>query len=94
MQTKLKTVLLNAQQIAGSPEDHLDSPQVFTTAWATLKAARGQGFDPARLKAAHLIERPAPAPEPTEQVLHRVGQRVRRIMTDRHIPGPRDPHAA
>ncbi len=40
MQDRLETVLRDAQQIAGSPEDHLDSPHLFTTAWATLKAAR------------------------------------------------------
>ena len=73
MQDRLETVLRDAQQIAGSPEEHLDSPHLCTTAWATLKAARGQGFDPARLRAAHLVERPAPSPEPTEQVLERVG---------------------
>ncbi|WP_417840170.1 hypothetical protein [Tritonibacter scottomollicae] len=40
MQDRLETVLRDAQQIAGSPEEHLDSPHLFTTAWATLKAAR------------------------------------------------------
>ena len=81
MQDRLETVLRDAQQIAGSP------------AWATLKAARGQGFDPARLRAAHLVERPAPTPEPTEQVLERVGHKVRRVMADRQIT-PHGPHAA
>jgi len=93
MHDTLETVLRDAQQIAGSPEDHLDSPHLFTTAWATLKAARGQGFDPARLRAAHLVERPAPTPEPTEQVMTRVGHRVRCIMADRQIE-PHAPHAA
>ncbi len=93
MQDRLETVLRDAQQIAGSPEDHLDSPHLFTTAWATLKAARGQGFDPARLRAAHLVERPAPTPEQTEQVLERVGHKVRRVMADRQIT-PHGPQAA
>lgn len=93
MQDRLKTVLKDARHIAGSPEDHLETPHLFTTAWATLKAARGQGFDPARLRAAHLIERPAPTPEPTEQVLARVGQKVRRVMADRQITS-HGPHAA
>lgn len=93
MQDKLETVLCQAQQIARSPEDHLDTPHLFTTAWATMKAARGQAFDPARLQAAHLVERPAPTPEPTEQVLARTGQKVRRYMAEQSIT-PRGPYAA
>ncbi|TNJ48094.1 hypothetical protein [Phaeobacter sp. B1627] len=93
MQDQPTNMLRHAQQIAGSPEDHLDTPHLFTTAWATMKAARGQAFDPARLQAAHLVERPAPTPEPTEQVLARTGQKVRRYMAEQNIT-PRGTHAA
>lgn len=54
-----------------------------------MKAARGQGFDPARLRAAHLIDRPEPAPEPTEQTLARVGAKVRALIAEKSIPVPR-----
>ncbi|MCD9149012.1 hypothetical protein [Pseudophaeobacter flagellatus] len=77
MQEKPNTVLRNAQHIAGSPEDHIDDPTLFTTAWAAMKAARGQGFDPQRLRPQHLIDRPEPTPEPIDQTLIRVGETVR-----------------
>ena len=77
MQDKSKTVLRDAQHIAGTPEDHIDDPNLFTTAWAAMKAARGQGFDPRRLRPQHLIDRPEPAPEPIDQTLIRVGETVR-----------------
>lgn len=78
----------DARTIAGSPEDFSDDIQLFTSAWAVLKAARGQGFNPSRLQPQHLIDRPAPAPEPTEAVLDRVGSRVRQIMQDRGLEPP------
>jgi phage major head subunit gpT-like protein len=77
MQDKSNTVLRDAQHIAGSPEDHIDDPALFTTAWAAMKAARGQGFDPLRLRPQHLIDRPTPSPEPIDQTLNRVGETVR-----------------
>jgi hypothetical protein len=77
MNDKSNTVLRDAQHIAGTPEDHIDDPALFTTAWAALKAARGQGFDPKRLRPQHLIDRPAPTPEPIDQTLIRVGETVR-----------------
>ena len=80
MQDFTNSVLRDARQIAGSPEHYLDDTTLFTAAWAAMKAARGQGFDPARLRAAHLIDRPEPAPEPTEQTLSRVGAKVRAII--------------
>ncbi|VCU61595.1 hypothetical protein EPIB2_672 [Tritonibacter mobilis] len=58
-----------------------------------MKAARGEGFNPARLRPQHLIEGPAPSPEPTDMVLERVGNRVREIMHERGIQ-PHRRHAA
>lgn len=78
-----------ARQIVGSPERYLDNTALFTQAWAAMKAARGQGFDPARLRAAHLIDRPEPAPEPTDQTLARVGAKVRALIAEKNIPVPR-----
>ncbi|WP_027234702.1 hypothetical protein [Leisingera caerulea] len=78
-----------ARQIVGSPEHYLDDTGLFTQAWAAMKAARGQGFDPARLRAAHLIDRPEPAPEPTDQTLARVGAKVRALIAEKNIPVPR-----
>ncbi|KIC30069.1 hypothetical protein [Leisingera sp. ANG-M6] len=75
-----------ARQIVGSPEHYLDDTSLFTQAWAAMKAARGQGFDPARLRAAHLIDRPEPAPEPTDQTLARVGAKVRALIAEKNIP--------
>ncbi|NSY36840.1 hypothetical protein [Leisingera sp. ANG59] len=89
MQDLSSNVLRDARQIAGSPENYLDDTTLFTTAWAAMKAARGQGFDPARLRAAHLIDRPEPAPEPTDQTLARVGARVRSLIAEKNIPVPR-----
>lgn len=78
-----------ARQIVGSPENYLDDTSLFTQAWAAMKAARGQGFDPARLRAAHLIDRPEPAPEPTDQILARVGAKVRQLIAEKNIPAQR-----
>lgn len=77
-----------ARQIVGSPEEYLNDTHLFTQAWATMKAARGQGFDPARLRAAHLIDRPEPAPEPTDQTLARVSEKVRALIAEKNIPVP------
>ncbi len=76
----MNDITKTARQIAGSPEAHLEEIHLFTSAWAAMKAARGQGFNPARLRAAHLIERPAPTPEPTDQILDRVAQKARQII--------------
>lgn len=66
-----------AHQIISAPEDYLHDTTLFAAAWATMKAARGQGFDPQRLRPQHLIGSPAPAPEPLDQTLTRVGETVR-----------------
>ncbi|MBY6056790.1 hypothetical protein [Leisingera daeponensis] len=81
MQDLSKEVIAAARLIASRPEDHIDNPAQFTTAWAALKAARGQGFDPARLRAAHLIDRPGPTPEPTslDARLLRIARKAREI---------------
>ncbi|MDE4303993.1 hypothetical protein PXK30_03600 [Phaeobacter gallaeciensis] len=76
----MQDITKTARQIAGSPEDHLDEIHLFTSAWAAMKAARGQGFNPSRLRAAHLIDSPAPSPEPTQQTLDRVAQKAREII--------------
>ncbi|MFY1707414.1 hypothetical protein [Tritonibacter scottomollicae] len=81
----MQDITKTAQQIASSPEDHLNEIHLFTSAWAAMKAARGQGFNPARLRPQHIIEGPAPSPEPTDMVLDRIGHRVREIMHDRGI---------
>ena len=46
----MQDITKTARQIAGSPEAHLDEIHLFTSAWAAMKAARGQGFNPARLR--------------------------------------------
>lgn len=67
-----------ARQIAGSPEHYLDDTSLFTTAWGAMMAARGRRFDPSRLRAAHLIDRPEPAPEPTAPALDLTDQELAR----------------
>ena len=89
----MQDITQTARQIAGFPEDHLDEIHVFISAWAAIKAARGQRFDPARLHPQHLIDRPAPAPEPIEQTLDRVGQKTRAIIEAKGYPVRRS-HAA
>ena len=89
----MQDITQTARKIAGSPEDHLTEIHLFTSAWAAMKAARGQGFNPSRLRPQHLIEGPAPSPEPTDMVLERVGNRVREIMHERGIQ-PHRRHAA
>lgn len=81
MQDLPKETISSPRTIVSRPEDYLDDPSLFTAAWAVLKAARGQAFDPARLRAAHLIDRPGPMPEPTdlEQTLDRVATKTRAI---------------
>lgn len=76
----------NARKIVGSPEDFLDDTSLFTTAWGAMMAARGLRFDPSRLRAAHLIDRPEPAPEPTDQTLARNGAKVRALIAEKNIP--------
>ncbi len=66
-----------------------------------MKAACGQRFDPARLRAAYLIDRPEPAPEPMDQTLARVGAMRARCrfgqamllqeLGGRFTPGSTDP---
>lgn len=89
----MNDITTTARQIAGSPEAHLDEIHLFTSAWAAMKAARGQGFNPARLRAAHLIDRPAPAPEPVDQTLTRVAQKARQIIEAKGYQ-PQRRHAA
>ncbi|UWQ59945.1 hypothetical protein K3722_07390 [Leisingera caerulea] len=82
----MQDITHTARQIAGSPEHYLHDTALFTQAWAAMKAARGQGFDPARLRAAHLIDRPEPAPEPSDQTLARIGAKVRQLIAEKNIP--------
>lgn len=89
----MQDITQTARHIVGSPEDHIHETHLFTSAWAVMKAARGEGFNPARLRPQHLIEGPAPTPEPTDMVLERVGNRVREIMHERGIQ-PHRRHAA
>ncbi|MEX5599225.1 hypothetical protein [Pseudophaeobacter sp. C1-32P7] len=86
MQDFKKTVLRDARHVVGSPADYIDDPTQFTAAWAAMKAGRGQGFDPARLHSQHLVDRPGPAPEPTEQILARAGQKVRAVIEAKSLP--------
>jgi hypothetical protein len=83
MQDFNNTMLRDARLIVGSPENYVDDPTQFATAWAAMKAGRGQGFDPARLHPQHLIDRPAPAPEPIDQTLVRVGEKVREVIASK-----------
>ena len=73
----MNDITKTARQIISPPEDYLHDTTLFAAAWATMKAARGQGFDPQRLRPQHLIGRPSPAPEPLDQTLTRVGETVR-----------------
>ncbi|WIY27512.1 hypothetical protein [Parasedimentitalea psychrophila] len=73
----MNDIINAARRIVGSPEDHLHDTSLFIAAWATMKAARGQGFDPQYLRPQHLIGCPSPAPEPIDQTLIRVGETVR-----------------
>lgn len=93
MQVKSNAVIRGALGVVASPEDHIDDPSLFTAAWGAMLAARGKGFDPSRLQSRHLIDRPAPAPEPIDQTLDRVGQKVRDIAEAKGYPR-RNCHAA
>jgi len=74
-----KQVIQSAIEVTSQPELFLDDTALFVTAWATLKADRGQAFDPARLKTAHLIERPEPEPTNLEQRVARAAGKARAI---------------
>lgn len=93
MQDLPKNVLADARHIARNPEDHVDDPAIFTAAWAAMKAGRGQGFDPARLRLMYLIDRPEPAPEPGEQTLERTRAKIRAVIEAKGYPVQRR-HAA
>ena len=73
----MNDITRTARQLVSAPQDYLHDTTLFAAAWATMKAARGQGFDPQRLRPQHLIGRPATAPEPLDQTLTRVGENVR-----------------
>lgn len=89
----MNDITKTARQIVSAPEDHLNNTNLFSAAWATMKAARGQGFDPQRLRSQHLIGRPTPAPEPIGQTLNRVGETVRSYAAKQGYKLPRR-HAA
>lgn len=80
MQDLPKNVLADARHIVRHPEDHIDDPTIFGAAWAALKAGRGQGFDPARLRPMHIVVRPSPAPEPADVTLERRVQLIRDVI--------------
>ena len=87
MQIKSNAVVRGALGVVASPEDHIDDPSLFTAAWGAMLAARGKGFDPTRLQSRHLIDRPAPAPEPVDPVLDRRAQLIRgAIEAGNHTP--------
>lgn len=89
----MNDITKTARQIVSTPQDHLHDTSLFSAAWATMKAARGQGFDPQRLHPQHLIGRPTPAPEPIGQTLNRVGETVRNYAAKQGYKLPRR-HAA
>ena len=89
----MNDITKTARQIVSAPQDHLHDTSLFSAAWATMKAARGQGFDPQRLRPQHLIGRPTPAPEPLDQTLTRVGEPVRSYAAEQGYRLPRH-HAA
>ncbi|PCJ05939.1 MAG: hypothetical protein COB16_14385 [Rhodobacteraceae bacterium] len=78
-------IIQTARNVTLQPEDYIDDPVQFTTAWAALKAARGQSIDTSRLHAAHLIERPQPGPGPTEieKCIQRVAVKTRDLIQAR-----------
>jgi hypothetical protein len=73
----MNDITKTARQIISAPEDYLHDTSLFKAAWATMKASRGQGFDPQRLQPQHLIGRPTPTTQPLDQTLTRVGETVR-----------------
>lgn len=79
MQYFSKQVVQSARDIASEPELYLDDTSIFCAAWAALKAAKGQSFDPARLRAAHLIEGPEPEPTNLERRVARAAGKARAI---------------
>ena len=85
MSAQQKKIIQAARKIALQPEEYIDDPSQFTTAWAALKAARGQSIDTSRLRAAHLIECPLPDTEPTEveKRLQRVAEKTRELIQAR-----------
>ncbi|KAE9627956.1 hypothetical protein [Parasedimentitalea maritima] len=85
MSAQQKKIIQAARKITLQPEEYIDDPSQFTTAWAALKAARGQSIDTSRLRAAHLIECPLPATEPTEveKRLQRVAEKTRELIQAR-----------
>ncbi|MFT6459482.1 hypothetical protein [Pseudophaeobacter arcticus] len=93
MQDLPKEVIQTARGIASHPEDFLSDTTVFTTAWAALKAERGQSFDPSRLRPQHIVDCPPPTPEPIDQTLDRVAERVRDLIATKGYCGL-PPHAA
>lgn len=93
MQDLPKEVIQTARGIASHPENFLSDTSVFTSAWAALKAERGQSFDPSRLRPQHIVDCPPPTPEPIDQTLDRVGQRVRNLIQAKGYSG-QPPHAA
>ena len=93
MQDLPKEVIQTARGIASHPENFLGDTSVFTTAWAALKAERGQGFDPSRLRPQHIVDCPPPNPEPVDQTLDRVGRRIRDLITAKGYSG-QPPNAA
>lgn len=89
----MNDITKTARQIVSAPEDYLHDTTLYAAAWATMKAARGQGFDPKRLRPQYLIGSPAPAPEPLDQTLSRVGETVRSYAAKQGYRLPRR-HAA
>lgn len=85
MSAQQKMIIETARNVALQPEEYTDDPAQFTTAWAALKAARGQSINTSRLRAAHLIERRLPTTEPTEieKCMQRVAAKTRNLIQGR-----------
>lgn len=83
-----KQVIRSARDIASMPEQFLEDTSVFAAAWAALKADRGQAFDPARLRAAYLIERPDPEPTNLGQRVARAAGKARAIAAAKGYDHP------
>ncbi|GAB5432207.1 MAG: hypothetical protein EpisKO_15770 [Epibacterium sp.] len=77
----------DATAILGNPERHAGSPEVFQTAWAELKAQRGQDMRAANLPGSlHDIRPSRSIIETVREIAHRKGYKLAR---PRPVPGDR-----
>ncbi|WP_044026772.1 hypothetical protein [Ruegeria sp. TM1040] len=77
----------SAFRILSTPEDHSETPEVFQTAWAELKAQRGQDMRTSNLPGSLHDVRPSRSIiETVREIAHRKGYKLAR---PRPVPGDR-----